>query len=79
MATTSEYRSVAHLQKRKVKLKVRGGSVDVEPDHIPVDRPQHLQVLQAQLLLPGKLLLVHVLDQVTLCPAVHLQAKYIDQ
>ena len=65
------------LQKGKVELKVGGCSVDVESDHIRVDQPQHLQVLQAQLLLPGKLLLVHVLDQVTLRPAVHLQAKQV--
>merc|ERR1719422_2834243 len=56
----------------EVKLEVCGGGVDVEPDHVRVDRLQDLEVLEAELLLPGQLLLVHVLDQVALRPAVHL-------
>ena len=61
-----------------MKLEVCGGGVDVEPDHVRVDRLQDLEVLEAELLLPGQLLLVHVLDQVALRPAVHLQTRNYD-
>ena len=55
-----------------MKLEVGGRGKDHQPDGVRVDDLEDFEVLPAEVLLPLELGLVHVLDEVTLRPPVHL-------
>ena len=55
-----------------MELEVGGRGEDHQPDGVGVDGLEDLEVLPAEFLLPLELGLVHVLDEVTLRPSIHL-------
>ena len=55
-----------------MKLEVGGRGEDHQPDGVRVDDLEDFEVFPAEVFLPLELSLVHVLDEVTLRPPVHL-------